>query len=256
MYTYTAEELDILRTGGRVLAGIMRDLQPSVVPGATVHDIEMRARELIKDAGAESGTIGYKPQGAAYPFPAAACVSVNDEVAHGISYENMRTLEEGDVVSVDIIIKYQGMFLDICRTWGAGELSEQDKELVAAARKSTDAAIAEARVGNTVDDIGRAAQETAARYGCQTVRELGGHGVGKKIHMGPFVPNFAGSGFRDKLKPGMILAIEPILARGGWEIDLGDDQWVFRTRDGSRSAQFEETVLVTDGGPEILTRTD
>ena len=256
MYTYTEQELDILRQGGRVLAGIMGELESGVVPGATVHDVEMRARELIAEAGAESGTIGYKPEGAAYPFPAAACISINDEVAHGISYENMRVLEDGDVVSVDVIIKYQGMFLDICRTWGVGQLSEADQELIRAARKATDAAIAEARAGKTVDDLGRAAQETAAQYGCQTVRELGGHGVGKKIHMGPFIPNFAGSGFRDKIQPGMVLAIEPIVARGGWEIDLGDDQWVFRTRDGSRSAQFEETVLVTQDGPEILTRLD
>lgn len=252
--SFDEKEIGLLHEGGHRLACIMRDLEPEIKPGITVHDIEMRVRHLIDVYECRSATIGYKPQGAKYPFPGACCVSVNDEVVHGIAYNNDRVLEEGDVVSVDVVIIYRNMFLDICRTWGVGDISPENQRLIEAARRTTDQAITQTKVGNTVDDIGRTAQETAAQYGYETVRELGGHGVGRRIHSAPFVPNFGGSGFRDKITNGMVLAIEPIVSQGGWQVDLADDDWLFVSRDGSYTAQFEETVLVTDQGPEILTK--
>lgn len=250
---YSQKELETLRAGGQKLSWIMRQVGDYLTAGLTVHDLEMKTRELIHHVGAQSGTIGYKPSGATYPFPAAACISINDEVAHGIACNSDRIICEGDIVSIDVIIKYQGLFIDICRSYGVGKLSSEYERVLQAARQSTNKAIAQAVIGNTVDDIGRAAEQTAADYGCQTVRELGGHGVGKKIHMGPFIPNFAGSGFNDKIVEGAVLAIEPIISAGDWRIVMGDDEWVFRTKDGSVSAQFEETVLITKQGPEILT---
>ncbi|MFW0871126.1 MAG: type I methionyl aminopeptidase [Patescibacteria group bacterium] len=251
---YTKEEIIRLREGGKALAQLMRTLGEYIMPGISVHDIEMKVRELIADCGGESATIGYSIPESPYPFPSAACISINDGVVHGIAYKNQYVLQEGDVVSVDVVMKYQGIFVDICRTWGAGKLSKENQALIKAARDTTDAAIRAAQVGNTVDDIGKAAEKTAQLHGFNTVRELGGHGVGKKIHMLPFIPNFAQSGFKDKIKEGMVLAIEPIVTAGDWRVKLDGDGWLFSTRDGSNTAQFEETVLVTKAGPEILTQ--
>jgi methionyl aminopeptidase len=251
---YTTEELAFLREGGHKLKTLMDTLGEYITVGVKVHDLEMKVRELIDHAGGESATIGYSIPDAPYPFPSAVCVSINDGVVHGIAYENAYALQAGDVVSADVVMKYQGVYVDICRSWGVGKVSSENQALIRAARATTDAAIAAARVGNTVDDIGRAAQETARQHGFDTVRELGGHGVGKQIHMPPFIPNFANSGFRDKIQEGMVLAIEPIVTAGNWRVELQDDGWLFSTQDGSTTAQFEETVLVTEDGPEILTR--
>ena len=252
-HSYSEKEIELLREGGQRLARIMSGVEEYIAPGISVHDIEMKVRHLIDAEECTSATIGFKPQGAPYAFPSACCVSVNDETVHGIAYNNQRILVEGDIVSVDVVIIYQEMFVDVCRTYPVGTISVQDKELLYSARKTTDAAIKATVVGNTVDDIGRAAQETAQRYGHQTVRELGGHGVGRSIHMPPFIPNFGNSGFRDKIIAGMVLAVEPIISAGDWRVDLADDGWLFVSRNGSKTAQFEETVLVTEQGPEILT---
>ncbi len=254
MYIYNESEIEIMREGGKKLAQIMIDLENFAVAGITVADIDTKALELIAAAGAEPATVGYTPSGASYPFPSAVCVSINDEVAHGISTDNPRALEEGDIVSADIVIKYRGMFVDVCRSWGIGDLPAKRQKLVEAARKTTNEAIAVALPGNTTDDIGLAAFQTAKQHGFQTVRELGGHGVGKEIHMEPFVPNFPGSGFKTPLRPGMILAIEPIINAGDWRVSLHENDYLFYTSDGSDSAQFEETVLITENGPEILTK--
>ena len=252
---YTQEEYVLLKEGGAHLHRLMKQVGESIQVGTTVHEIEMLVRELIQECGGEAATVGYQIPDAPYPFPSAACVSVNDGVVHGIAYENHRALKEGDVVSVDVVMEYRGVYVDICRTWGVGKISQENKKLLTCAREATDAAIAAARVGNTVDDVGRAAEELARKYGFQTVRELGGHGVGKQIHMAPFIPNFAGSGFQDKIQAGMVLAIEPIVSAGDWRVKLEDDGWLFSTRDGSTTAQFEETVYIReDGSPEILTK--
>lgn len=253
-HQYSKQEIALLREGGRRLALIMQELEPKVVSGIIVHDIELAARHLLHMHDCQSATIGYRMDRHQTPFPSAACVSVNDEVVHVSAYNNSRVLEEGDVVSVDMVVTYQGMFVDICRSWAVGALSFEDQELLRVARLTTDQAITQAVVGNTVDDIGRRSQEVAARYQMTTARELGGHGVGKKIHMAPFIPNFGGSGFRDKIRAGMVLAIEPIVCLGDWRVQEDVDGWRCTTVDGNKAAQFEETVLVTEDGPEILTQ--
>ncbi len=211
---YSKEEIAILREGGKRLEMIMRDLEDFVRVGTVVADIDKKALELIKSYEAEPATVGYQPRGASFPFPSAVCISINDGIAHGISTDNPRVIQSGDVVSADIVIKYKGLFVDTCRTWGIGRLSPKDQELIAAAREVTDNAIKAALPGNTVNDIGAAAERTAKEYGFQTVKELGGHGVGRKIHDKPFIPSFEGSGYNDSILEGMVLAIEPIINEG------------------------------------------
>lgn len=252
--TYTEEEISIMREGGVKLSWIMSELEKYLEVGITYHDIEMKCRELIAEVGATSGTIGYQTRPEDPPFPAATCISVNNAVAHGIGYENETTVEEGDLVSLDVIIVWKGMFVDTCRSYIVGESTEERKTLLKCSRVATDAAVAAAIVGNTTDDIGAAAERIAKDYGYKTVKELGGHGVGKEIHMTPFVPSFAGSGYATPLKEGMILAIEPIVSAGGWKIKILDDGWTFETRDGSDTSQFEETVVITRDGPQVLTK--
>ena len=252
MQAFTEKELDTLRIAGRKLARLMVDLENFVTVGTVVADIETKARALIAEAGAESATIGYTTHGAP-PFPSAVCVSINDHVVHGIAYENPYVIKNGDLLSLDVVMKYQGLYVDICRSFGVGELSYADQELLAAGRATTDSAIATALVGNTTDDIGRVAEASAKSFGYNTAHELGGHGVGRSIHEKPFVPNHGGSGHSDILTEGMVLAIEPVVMSGGWRIVLAADQWLFKSQDGKRSVQFEETVLITADGPEILT---
>ena len=252
---YNNDEIAILREGGKKLAWIMEELGKYLKPGIKVDSIESKTRELIAEVGASSGTIGYTPRGAAFPFPSAVCTSINDGIAHGISKDNKRLLKDGDVVSLDVVIKYKGLFVDTCRTYGVGKISQEDRELIAAAREVTDKAIEAAKIGNTTEDIGKAAEETARGFGFDTVKELGGHGVGRKVHDEPFIPNAPNLGVEVRnIKEGMVLAIEPIVTAGDWRMKDGDDGYLYLTEDESKTAQFEETILVTKNGPEILTK--
>ncbi len=255
MYKYYSEkEIEILREGGRRLEKIMKELEFFINVGTVVADIDIKCLELIKSFSAKPATVGYSPKGAPFPFPSSVCISINNGIAHGISTNSERIIEDGDIVSADVLIQYKGLFVDTCRTWGIGKMSENDKKLILAARKTTDNAISKAVIGNTTNDIGAAAELTAKKYGFQTVKELGGHGVGRKIHDFPFIPSFAGSGYTDSIKEGMVLAVEPILNAGSWKMKNGDDGYLYVTKDGKKSAQFEETILITKNGPEILTK--
>ena len=252
---YTEKEIEVLREGGRKLAWIMNELEKFLSVGLSVNDIENKSLELIAEVGAEPATVGYTPRGASFPFPSSVCTSINDGVAHGISKDNQYKIKSGDVVSLDIVIKYKGLFVDTCRTYPVGKMSKNDLELISVARAVTDNAIESAIVGNTTENIGKSAYETAKKYGFDTVKMLGGHGVGKKIHDTPFVPNAPNLGVPIvKLKEGMVIAIEPIVSAGTDRIKDGNDGYLYVTADGKKSAQFEETVLITKNGPEILTK--
>ena len=255
MYKYYSEkEIDILREGGKKLSYIMKELEKFVQVGTIVADIDKKCLELIKKENALPATVGYTPKGSPFPFPSSVCVSINNGIAHGISTNNPRIIENGYIVSLDVVIQYKGLFVDTCRSYGIGDISQKDKLLIMAARKTTDAAIDKAKTGNTTNDIGTAAQETAKKYGFETVRDLGGHGVGRKIHDFPFIPSFTNSGYSDLLKEGMVIAIEPIVNEGDWRMKNGDDGYLYVTEDGKKSAQFEETVLITKDGPEVITK--
>lgn len=251
---YSEKEIEILRTGGKKLAWIMNELENFVKVGTKVADIDQKTLELIAEANAKPATVGYKPRGASYPFPSSACVSINNEVAHGISTNNQRIIKTGDLVSVDVVIQYKNLFVDTCRTYGIGQLSKQNQDLLNCAREVTDRAIGQALVGNRVNQIGKIANQTAQKYGFTTVKDLGGHGVGRKIHDYPFIPNFNSRDFSEKIEEGMVLAIEPIVAEKSGQIKLAPDDYLYKTADGGNSAQFEETVLITKNGPEILTK--
>jgi methionyl aminopeptidase len=192
----------------------MKELEKFVQVGTIVSDIDKKCLELIKEMESFPATVGYTPKGAPFPFPSSVCVSINNGIAHGISTNNPRIIKDGDIVSLDVVIKYKNLFVDTCRTYGVGNMSEKNKLLILASRKTTDEAIKKALIGNTTDDIGTAAQKTARKYNFETVRELGGHGVGRKIHDFPFIPSFGDSGYADKIVEGMVLAVEPIINEG------------------------------------------
>lgn len=253
MIVRTEEERAILREGGKHLATIVQTLGAMVAPGVSTLDLENRARELIAEYGDTPATLNYTPAGAHRPYPAALCVSINEEIVHGIPNENPKIIQEGDVVSIDCLLNHKGLITDICRTYIAGAGSREDVRLLEATKEALAAGVKQARTGNTIGDIGFAIESVARKYGYTSPEELGGHGVGLKVHEEPFIPNWGTPGAGKKLKEGMVLAIEPILCRGESDIQLEPDGYTYTTVDGSRTAQFEHTVIVTSSGPEVLT---
>lgn len=253
MIAKTQKEREILREGGKDLARYLRVLGAMVAPGVTSLDIENKARELIAADGNEPSLLNYKPEGASRPYPAATCVSVNDEIVHKIPNENVRTFKEGDVVSIDLTITHGGLMTDATVTVIAGKADPADERLIQGTREAIEAGIAAARYGHTTGDIGHAIQEVAHRYGFGFPPELAGHGVGRSVHEAPYVPNFGTPGTGTRLEDGMVIAIEPMFARGSGRVVLGKDGYTYRTKDGSRTAHIEHTVLITKDGTEILT---
>lgn len=248
----TKEEIEILRAGGKRLADILQKVAKKVAPGVSTLELDEYAYRLIKDGGDESAFLNYKPDFHHKPYPASLCTSINNEVVHGIPNKN-KILKEGDIVSLDLGLKHKGLFTDHAVTVSVGGISKKDKELLNDTKEALMVGIDAARGGNTVGDIGYAIEQFVARkYGI--VRELSGHGVGKQIHEDPYIPNFGKKGKGQKLIPGMVIAIEPMLNIGSAEIISLSDGYTIKTADGSRSAHFEHTVLITDGEAEILTK--
>lgn len=252
--TYSDKEILILREGGGRLAWIMQELGKFLKKDLIVDEIEKKALYLIKKVDAKPATVNYTPFGAFYPFPSAVCTSINDGVAHGISVNNKYKLKEGDIISLDIVIQYKGLYVDICRTYGIGKLKKQDLKLIKVAREVTNKAISQVRIGKNTENVGKIAEKTARKYNFDTVKILGGHAVGRKIHDKPFIPNAPNLGIPViEFKKNMVLAIEPIVVAGKPEIKLDKNKYLYLTKDGKNSAQFEETILLTKNGPEILT---
>lgn len=247
----TKEQIDILREGGKILADVMRKTGLFIKPGISTFDIDKYVFDLIKKSGGTPAFLNYKPEGASIPFPASACVSVNSEIVHGIPSKN-RILKEGDIVSVDVGLKYKNLFTDHAVTFPVGKISKKDQDLLDATKKSLEIGIWASVAGGTIGDIGYAIESFInKKYGI--VRELAGHGVGVYVHEDPYIPNYGKKGRGDKLIPGMVIAIEPMLNIGKDGIIVMPDDWTIKTSDGSRSAHFEHTILITDGDPEILT---
>lgn len=247
----TKEQIEIIREGGKILARVLLKVAKFVKPGISTYDLDQYAYKLIKEEGGIPAFLNYKPEGADRAYPASLCVSVNNEIVHGIPNKN-KILKEGDIVSLDLGLKYKGLFTDHAVTVAVGEISKKDKELIDNTKKAMDIGIWVAKGGATVGDIGYAIETFVnRRYGI--VRELAGHGVGIKIHEDPYVPNYGKVGKGQKLIPGMIIAIEPMLNIGKDDIVSMDDGYTIKTADGSRSAHFEHTILITEGDAEILT---
>lgn len=252
MIAKTQDEIHNLRAAGKILAEVLRELEKMVKPGISTAELDLAAEKLIRERGAVPAFLGYKPDGASYPFPATLCVGVNDEVVHGIPSEE-KILNEGDIISLDEGLSYNGYFVDSAITVGVGEIDEGAKKLLKANQEALDAAIAAAKSGGHVGDIGAAVEEVAHKHGVAVVEDLGGHAVGRSVHEKPFIPNEGKRGEGEKLQEGLVIAIEPMFAEGKGAIKLDDDQWTYRMKDGKRAAHFEHTVLITERGAEVLT---
>lgn len=250
----TAEEIEILKEGGRRLSSVLREVSKKVRPGVSTQELEDLARELITKGGDAASFLGYKPRGAKRPFPAAMCVSVNEEIVHGIPNESPKILEEGDIVSLDLGITHQGLITDSAVTVAVGKISDQDRKLMEHTREALMLGIKAARGGGHIGDIGFAIESFARPLGYGLSEGLAGHGVGYKVHEDPFVPNEGQKGRGEKLVPGMVLALEPMLTLGTDRIVLDKDGYTYRTADGSRAAHWEHSIVITDGEPIVLTK--
>ena len=239
-------EIEFMREAGRIVAAVLRELASALRPGITTADLDRLAERLIREAGAEPAFKGY--QG----FPASICTSINDEVVHGIPSPR-RVIREGDVVSIDVGARYHGYHGDSAATFAVGAVSAEARRLLEVTRRSLEAGIAAARPGHRVGDVGHAVQQVVEAAGFSVVRDYAGHGIGRAMHEDPQVPNYGRPGTGLRLRPGLVLAIEPMVNAGGPAVRTDPDGWTVRTVDGSLSAHFEHTVLITEGEPEVLT---
>lgn len=250
----TPEQIETMRQGGKILASILRDVKAKTVVGVSTKELDDLANALCAEHNVIPVFLNYKPQGAARAFPGSICVSINHEIVHGIPNEHPRIVADGDVVSLDMGIKYDGLILDSAVSVIAGNGDAQAKKLLEATERALYAGIDAAKAGNKTGDIGDAVEQAVMPYGFSLPQELGGHGVGESIHEDPFIPNFSKSGEGVVLKDGMVFAIEPMVNEGVPDIKLGKDRFTYETADGKRSAHFEHTVAIVDGKPEILTQ--
>jgi len=244
-------DIKILRESGRRLSRVLDAVSKEVKPGITTAHLNNFVYTMIKEMGDEPAFLNYKPFGAAYPYPGSICISVNDEVVHGIGDD--RILKEGDIVGLDGGVKHKGMISDSARTVAVGKISQEDEELMRVTKEALMAGIKAAKCGNYVNDISRAIEKAVPKkYGI--VKILSGHGVGYKVHEEPYVPNFDDGVKGPKLVPGLVLAIEPMVNLGTDEVYLAKDGYTFITKDHKKSAHFEHTILITEGEAEILTQ--
>lgn len=247
----TTEEISLLRTGGRRLAEILAQLKTHALPGTKTIDLENLARELITRGSDESAFLGYRPEGSSLPYPAALCVSINDEIVHGLPSE--RVLKEGDIVGLDLGLKHEGLFTDMAVTVSVGRVSPEAHNLIMTVEQALEAGIAVALPGKRIGDISATIEQVIKENGFKVVRELAGHGVGYQPHEDPYVPNYGKAGTGDELLPGLVIAIEPMATSGTGAIKVGKDGFTFLTRDGKLATHAEKTIVITETGNEILT---
>lgn len=242
----TAREIELMREAGRLLEKVHDELADFVKPGISTLDIDRFGEKLIRSLGCTPNFLNYNG------YPASICVSVNDEVVHGIPKKN-RILQEGDIVSLDAGLIYKGYHSDAARTHAVGKISPEAQQLINVTRESFFEGIKYAKAGNHLNDISAAIGDYAEGFGYGVVRDLVGHGIGTHLHEDPQIPNFRQKRKGVRLQAGMTLAVEPMINAGGWQVDFMDDGWTVVTRDHSLSAHYENTILITDGEPEILT---
>lgn len=249
----TPEEIEALAEGGKILAGILARVAVAVKPGISTMDLENLTRGEIKKVGAEPAFAGYRiaPDGPSYP--AALCTSIDNEVVHCIP-ESSRVLREGQIIGLDLGIRYRNLYTDMAITVPVGRVSAEAQKLIDTTREALAAGIAQIKPGHTIGDIGHAIEAVAKRDGFGVIRDLIGHGVGHAVHESPNVPNYGKRGTLDKLVAGMVLAIEPMFTTGTHHVRFLDDGWSVVTADGSLAAHFEHTVAVTARGSRVLTQ--
>jgi len=247
------EEIEIMKAGGARHAEILNELAKIIEPGLSTMILEEEAIRLIREKGDKPAFLGYQPAGAKRPYPAALCVSINDEIVHGIPNEAERILRQGDIVSLDLGLIHRGLITDAAITVSVGAIDDEAKELIKITKKALEAGIREAKGGNTVGDISQAIMDVVETSKFSIAEDLAGHGVGYKVHEDPFIPNIGRAGDGEKLVRGMVIAIEPMVNVGKVGIKVASDGYTIKTRDGSRSAHFEHTVAITENGSIILT---
>jgi len=247
----TAEEIKFIRIAGKILANVAKQIKAVVREGMSLKELDLLAQKLIQEAGAEPAFLGYQPYGADKPFPASICASLNDVVVHGVP-TNYK-LKSGDLLKLDFGVAYQGYIADAAFSIGIGKISKEAKELIETTKNALAVGIKECRAGNTLGDVGWAINNYVTKRGFKVVKGLTGHGVGKELHEDPPVFNEGQKNTGVRLKSGMVLALEPMVSAGDQYIhQLPDDSYA--TRDGSLTAHFEHTIVVTDKGAEILTQ--
>lgn len=240
------QEIELMREAGKVCGYILNELGKLIRPGMTTSEIDRFVEKTVKAHGmtaAEKGYCGY---------PASICVSINEEVVHGIPSKK-RILREGDIVSLDLVVEHRGYMADAARTYAVGEVSEEAKHLIETAEKAFFDGIAFAKEGYRLSDISNAIQKTVEGEGFGVIRDFVGHGIGSDMHEDPQIPNYGKPGKGPRLQQGMTLAVEPMITQGDYEIDVLQDDWTAVTVDGSLAAHYENTVVITDGEPELLT---
>jgi methionyl aminopeptidase len=247
------DEVEVLKEGGKRNAEILRILAGMVKPGLSTLELENEAERLLGESGDASATLGYTPRGAKRAFPANICVSINEEIVHGIPNEEPKILNEGDIVTIDLSMIHKKLFTDSAVTVPVGEIDEASRRLIKATRTALEKGIAQARPGNRIGDISEAIQKHAEAEGFSIAEDLAGHGVGYALHEDPFVPNEGMACTGEELEPGMVIAIEPMLCAGKGAIKVLKDGYTIITKDKSRSAHFEHTVAITETGNIILT---
>lgn len=252
MIAKTEEEINGLRESGKILSGALKETAKLVKAGVSTADLDIAAEEYIRAHGGVPAFLNYKPHGGAYPFPAALCVSVNDEIVHGIPSKD-RVLQDGDIITLDLGVNYSGYFTDSAISVAVGEASKETRRFFDACREALSAGVKAARANGHTGDIGAAIQAVARKYGYSVVEDLGGHAVGGGVHEKPFIENTGVVGEGEVMPEGLVIAIEPIFAEGKGAIVLEDDQWTYSTRDGSRACHFEQTMILTKDGAEVIT---
>lgn len=243
----SADEVARMREASLIVHDILAELKKLITPGLTTGEIDRVAEDLIEKKGALPAFKGY------HGYPAVICISVNDEVVHGIPSPK-RALQDGDIVGLDFGVIYKGYFGDSAYTVPVGKVSSEAQRLMDSTRDSLERAIAACVAGNRIGDIGHAVQSYVEPRGYSVVRDFVGHGIGRRLHEEPQIPNFGSAGTGVRLKAGMVVAVEPMVNAGGPEVEVLSDGWTAVTLDGKLSAHFEHTIAITEGGPVVLTR--
>ena len=241
----SSKEIQLMREAGKIVAETLELLEKTIKPGVTTAKLDKVAEQCIRKHGADPAFLGYNN------FPASICTSINNEVVHGIP--SLRRLNEGDIISIDVGVYRKGYCGDAAATFAVGKVSPEAQKLIDVTRASLDKGIEKMQSGNRLSDISYAVQAHAERNSMSVVRNYVGHGIGEQMHEEPQVPNFGSPGRGPLLQPGIVLAIEPMVNAGSWEVEVLADQWTVVTSDGSLSAHFEHTVALGENGPEVLT---
>jgi len=249
----TPEEIEIMAEGGKILAKIMKELEKNVRPGITTKELDSFCESLILKSGGKCSFKGYSDkEETAIPFPACLCTSINEEIVHAVPSE--RILKEGDIISLDLGIFYKGFHTDMAITVPVGEVSPEVRRLIRVTKKALKRGIKKARIGNTFGDISNTIQRYVEGQGFNVIRDLCGHGIGKELHEDPQILNYGKRRTGTEIKEGMVFCLEPMVTMGDWKIKRKKNGFGYETQDGSLSAHFEHTVVVTKNGCRVLTK--